>query len=49
MPNKKEKKDAIKNTSRTKKIPMLKLDNKKKYHQKLYTPKIIVNILELMT
>ena len=30
MPNKKEKKDAIKNTSRTKKIPMLKLDNEKK-------------------
>ena len=30
MPNKKEKKDAAKNTSKTKKIPMLKLDNEKK-------------------
>ena len=29
MPNKKEKKDTVKNTSRTKKIPMLKLDNSK--------------------
>ena len=27
MPNKKEKKDTVKNTSRTKKIPMLKLNN----------------------
>ena len=30
MSNKKEKKDTVKNTSRTKKIPMLKLDNEKK-------------------
>ena len=30
MPNKKEKKDTVKNTSRTKKIPMLKLDNNNK-------------------
>ena len=30
MPNKKEKKDTSKNTSRTEKIPMLKLDNGKK-------------------
>ena len=30
MSNKKEKKDTVKNTSRTKKIPMLKLDNKDK-------------------
>ena len=30
MSNKKEKKDTVKNTSRTKKIPMLKLDNNDK-------------------
>ena len=30
MTNKKEKKDTAKNTSRTKKIPMLKRDNEKK-------------------
>ena len=30
MSNKKEKKDSVKTTSRTKKIPMLKLDNEKK-------------------
>ena len=30
MSNKKEKKDTVKNTARTKKIPMLKLDNKDK-------------------
>ena len=30
MSNKKEKKDTVKNTARTKKIPMLKLDNKHK-------------------
>ena len=30
MPKKKEKKDTAKNTSRTKKIPILKLDNEKK-------------------
>ena len=30
MSNKKEKKDTAKNTSRTKKIPILKLDNEKK-------------------
>ena len=30
MSNKKEKSDAVKKTSRTKKIPMLKLDNGKK-------------------
>ena len=30
MSNKKEKRDTVKNTSRTKKIPMLKLDNEKK-------------------
>ena len=30
MSNKKEKKNTAKNTSRTKKIPMLKLDNEKK-------------------
>ena len=30
MSNKKEKKNTIKNTSRTKKCPMLKLDNEKK-------------------
>ena len=30
MPNKRKKKDTAKNTSRNKKIPMLKLDNEKK-------------------
>ena len=30
MSNNKEKKDTVNNTSRTKKIPMLKLDNEKK-------------------
>ena len=30
MSNKKEKRDTVKNTSRAKKIPMLKLDNEKK-------------------
>ena len=43
MRNKKEKKDAAKNTSRTKKIPMLKLDNekKKKKKKKKKTAKIV--------
>ena len=35
MPNKKEKKDTVKNTSRTKKIPILKLDNNDKIAAKI--------------
>ena len=35
MPNKKEKKDTAKNTSRTKKTPMVKLDNEKKIQVKI--------------
>ena len=35
MANKKEKKDTVKNTSRTKKIPMLKLDNNDKIAAKI--------------
>ena len=35
MSNKKEKKDTAKNTSRTKKIPMIKLDNGKKIPAKI--------------
>ena len=35
MSNKKEKKDTVKNTSGTKKIPMLKLDNKDKIPKRI--------------
>ena len=35
MSNKKEKKSTVKNTSRTKKIPILKLDNEKKIPAKI--------------
>ena len=35
MSNKKDKKDTVKNTSRTKMIPMLKLDNKDKIPAKI--------------
>ena len=49
MSNKKEKKDIAKNTSRTKKIPLLKLDNEKKIPARIVYTKDIVNALELMT
>ena len=52
MSNKKEKKNTTKNTSRTKKIPMLKLDNEKKIPARIVYMNciiVILNVLELMT
>ena len=49
MSNKKEKKNTVKNTLRTKTIPMLRLDNEEKIPARIVYMKDNTNVLELMT
>ena len=48
MSNKKEEKETVKNASRTKKISMLKLDNKDKIPARILYAKDNMIVLELM-